>query len=333
MNEKEKIELEELLSGCIDGQLSERQQTELRRIMEHQPQLKEQLKLLEKQSRLLRQLPVEKAPAGLADEIGASLQRRLLLASSEQTVSESRHRKLPAIRRMVSAAALVLAPLALLGAVMITILWPFGSEPSIDNELAGRTGLKVVGPGAGAADETRYASVLPEPSLEARLVLSTAQPIATNDYIEKRIYSSGLLGYTVSRRDADITTYTIVCSAEDMQGFVGELEGLLPHCDISTLTVSATDGKSARVDSVSPEQIGPLLEATDPQKREELARLFAEQNKDKALAKESDGAVGEKDISKPPATQKPIMAWDQGPAEKDKTAGRTVRFVLEVRGK
>jgi len=331
MNEKEKIELEELLSGCIDGQLGERQQTELRRLMEHQPQLREQLKLLEKQSRLLRQLPVEKAPAGLADEIGVSLQRRLLLASSEQTVSESRHRKLPAIRRMVSAAALVLAPLALLGAVMITILWPFGSESSIDKEIAGRTGLKVVGP--GAAGETRYASVLPEPSLEARLVLSTAQPIATNDYIEKRIYSSGLLGYTASRRDADITTYTIVCSAEDMQGFVGELEGLLPHCDISTLTVSATDGKSARVDSVSPEQIGPLLEATDPQKREELARLFAEQNKDKALAKGLDAAVGEKDISKPPATQKPILAWDQGPAEKDKTAGRTVRFVLEVRGK
>ena len=333
MNEKEKIELEELLSGCLDGQLSERQHTELRRLMEHQTQLKEQLRLLEKQRELLRQLPVERAPVGLADEIKASLQRRLLLASSERFAVETGHRKLLAIRRMVSAAALVLVPLALLAVVVITIIQPFGSEPSGREDLiSGRVAPKVTEPGGAGTNEPRGVGVLSEPSLEARLVLSTAQPIATNDYIEKRIYSSGLLGYTVSKREAGVTIYTIVCSVKNIGGFVSELEGLLPHCDISALTVSVKDGQSNKIESVSAGQIKPLLETADPQQRDELARSFAQQNKSKALVKEPDKA--EKDIPEPPAGQsKPILAWDEGQADTNEPQDQPVRFVLEVRGR
>jgi len=62
--------IEQLLNGFIDGQLTPREQTELKRLMRNDAQLEKRLAQLQKCRMLLVSLPVEKAPDGLIERVG-----------------------------------------------------------------------------------------------------------------------------------------------------------------------------------------------------------------------------------------------------------------------
>jgi len=62
--------IEQLLNGFIDGQLTPREQTELKRLMRNDAQLEKRLAQLQKCRMLLASLPVEKAPDGLIERVG-----------------------------------------------------------------------------------------------------------------------------------------------------------------------------------------------------------------------------------------------------------------------
>jgi len=58
MNEHPKTEIEELFSASLDGELTQRQETELKRLLQNDPQMVEQLAALRRQRELLCALPV-----------------------------------------------------------------------------------------------------------------------------------------------------------------------------------------------------------------------------------------------------------------------------------
>ena len=74
-----KNNLEELLSGYIDGELSERQCNEVKRLIGHNEQAAAMLKQLQKNKALLGSLPQAQAPAHLFENVRASLERSVLL--------------------------------------------------------------------------------------------------------------------------------------------------------------------------------------------------------------------------------------------------------------
>ncbi|MHC4772198.1 MAG: hypothetical protein ACYS8S_01200 [Planctomycetota bacterium] len=72
MNENHKNEIEELLSDLVDEQAGDRQKTEFKRLVAHDPGLIDQLAAMQRQRDILNALPVESAPDSLADDITAS---------------------------------------------------------------------------------------------------------------------------------------------------------------------------------------------------------------------------------------------------------------------
>jgi anti-sigma factor RsiW len=88
MTQIERPEIEELLSSYIDGELSERQCNEVKRLLDHDPQVAEMLSHMQRQKELLNALEVETAPETMLDDIKATLERSMLLGQVGQEIRE-----------------------------------------------------------------------------------------------------------------------------------------------------------------------------------------------------------------------------------------------------
>ena len=77
---KEKTNINELLSGYIDGELDERQTTEVQRLIAHDPKVAERLREMQQYSTLIGSLPIAEAPAEMLEDIKTRLERNSLLS-------------------------------------------------------------------------------------------------------------------------------------------------------------------------------------------------------------------------------------------------------------
>jgi hypothetical protein len=315
MNEKEHLEKNELISGYIDGQLTPRQMTELKRLLAHDPQCRQEVEAMERQRQLLQLLPVESAPAGLTQEIQSALERQFILGGS------SRHSdkvgRWGRLRRMASAAAMILLPLLALGVVVYTILQPTEQTP---NTSSGP--VAAVEKGAAAAPELLFSAVLQ---------FQTNQPIAANDFIEKKIHTLGLMNFTTPQRQSDRTSYKIVCSRKYVEGLVGELADLWSHSEKTSYALLDTNTKQpVRVEDIDAQQTMAMLRLTDISTAAKLARSISEQNTQKAFA-----AANPADTASGPLTEKPskpVLAWDKDTQQVPDAGQDTICLVIEVLG-
>jgi hypothetical protein len=308
MSEKEHIDKEELLSGYIDGQLTPRQLTEFKRLLAHDPNLHKELEALEYQRRILQSLPVETAPVLMAEEIRSVLERRFILADSVHSVHVSDVWGLR-LRKVAAAAAMVLLPLIILGAVVFTILQPEESVPGVSTEAV------ALSPQPAA-----------EPLFSAVLQFQTDQPIAANDFIEKKIHTLGLMNFTTPGRQSDRTSYKIICSRRYIEGLVGELAELWPRCRKASYAILDTGtNQPVHVEAIDPQQTLTMLQLTDMSNARKLAQDIAEQNTQKA----AQTSPAEPQL---PKVSKPILAWDESGQKAAADEPDTICLVIEVLG-
>jgi hypothetical protein len=313
MSEKEHIDKEELLSGYIDGQLTPRQLTELKRLLAHDPNLHKELEALKHQRQILQSLPVETAPVLMAEEIRSVLERRFILADSVHSVHRSDVWGLR-LRKVAAVAAMVLLPLVILGAVVYTILQPEESVPGVSTETV------ALSPQPAA-----------EPLFSAVLQFQTSQPIAANDFIEKKIHTLGLMNVTTPGRQSDRTSYKIICSRRYIEGLVGELGELWPRCrNASYAILDTSTNQPVRVEAIDPQQTLTMLQLTDMSNARKLAQDITEQNAQKAVAQTNPAQTTPQPIA--PKVSKPILAWDEGSRKAAADEPDTICLVIEVLG-
>lgn len=328
MSEKEHLEKDELLSGYMDDQLTPRQLTELKRLLANDLQFRQELEAVEHQRRLLQSLPVETAPAGMAEEIRSALERRFILADSAprfDTVGKWRLH----LRRLAAVAAMILLPLLALGVVVYMILQPTAAERkssmssgSVAVSQDSQSGAPVATTGTGANSSALLFSAV--------LQFQTSQPIAANDFIEKKIHTLGLMNFTKPQRQSDRTSYKIVCSRQYVEGLVGELEGLWPRCEkASYALLDASTKQPVRVEAIGPQQALAMIRLTDISAAAKLAQNISEQNAQKAIAKANPTDVAQPLPEKP---SKPILAWDEGTQKLSADQQDTICLVIEVLG-
>jgi hypothetical protein len=315
MNEKEHLEKNELISGYIDGQLTPRQITELKRLLAHDSQCQQELEAMERQRQLLQSLPVESAPAGLTQEIQSALERQFILGGSVRHSDKVGKWGLH-LRRMAAAAAMILLPLLALSAVVYTILQPTEQTPNTSS-------------GPVAAIE-KGASASPELLFSAVLQFQTNQPIAANDFIEKKIHTLGLMNFTTPQRQSDRTSYKIVCSRKYVEGLVGELADLWPHSEKASYALLDTSTKKpVRVDGIDAQQTLAMIRLADTSTAAKLAQNISEQNAQKALVEANPADVAQPLPEKP---SKPILAWDKDTQQVPADGQDTICLVIEVIG-
>jgi hypothetical protein len=319
MNEKEHLEKNELISGYIDGQLTPRQMTELKRLLAHDPQCRQELEAMERQRQLLQSLPVESAPAELTQEIQSALERQFVLGGSVRH-SDKAGKWGFHLRKAVAVAAMILLPLLALGVVVYTILQPTEQTPNTAS-------------GPVAAIEKKAPAASPELLFSAVLQFQTNQPISANDFIEKKIHTLGLMNFTTPQRQSDRTSYKIVCSRKYVEGLVGELADLWSHSEKASYALLDTSTKQpVRVDGIDVQQTLAMIHLADISTAAKLAQNISEQNTQKALAKANPADTASQQLPEKPS--KPILAWDkdaqQLPADTD--GQDTICLVIEVLG-
>ena len=249
MSHMNKSDVEDLISGYIDGELSQRQFTEVKRLIRHDEEFAEEYRRLKRQKELLGALPVEHAPAEMLGEIKRHLAKKHSAAHYGAIADKSAGARHLLFKRSLTAAAMLLL-VGILAVVIFNILFPVGvSEES--SSVASKT-LHEPGPvrletQSSEAVEVAAAGVRRSLPINAALEIKTYDSIGVNTFIEKAIYNTGLLDQTIPRRQAGVSSYLITCRRERLAVLFEELGGVWPKSQSTTLTVY---GQAAESDIV-----------------------------------------------------------------------------------
>ncbi len=264
----EKTDIDELLSCYVDGEVTERQATEVKRMMLNDPKIAARVAEMQRQRQLLLSMPVESAPADTADAVRMVLERRTLLnttSSGGQQVVGALH----LMGRKLAAAAAMLALLGVLAILVYMVVMPGDvktmesamHQPSRETEKAVNTAAKTV-----PAQATM------------ELLLRTGSPSGLNSVIAKVIESHGLWDCAVVDRQLSRTSYVMTCGSDAIAEVMRELAAVWDKADKKSLSIAAAGEMPVIVDTVTTEQVVAVLEAPDVPSRVAWARQFAEMN-------------------------------------------------------
>ncbi len=331
MNEQEREHVDSLIHGFLDGQLNERQQTELKRLAQHNPFIRKDLHALFRQKELLGFLPIEKAPNGLKEEVLARLERRLILSMESPRPSVRTGRFVLLVRWVSAAAAMVMLPLAILGLLVLQIVKP--PEPKtvpVALTAPGQT-AEPLQAGEGTASGEGPVLVL------GTLTFLTEHPIPLNESIKKAVVAHKLLSSASSERFEDRAVYRIQCSQRQMLSLI---QMLRPVWELSSkpqfvLAGGESPARTVVVEGIRPEQMEKLIRQSSPSRLQmtasHLERLNRRGLSDVAIRVPAE-ETGEGERILLPA--EPRLAWEKEPTELPggMTAdGPAVVLVIEVR--
>lgn len=229
---QEDINIDELLNSFIDDELTQRQQTEIRRLIAHDPQIKRRLRQLQKCKMLVGSLPHAEAPADLAEQVKASLERKTLLEQQPSGFDQRKGARHLLVRKVLAAAAMI-GLVAILSAIVYTIVAPETAPPVM--------------------------------AFSGRLELKTNNFSAADAFINKAIQDNGLLGDSTPSRRGDKTVYSLTCSRERLNSLLTDLNSIWERFDSAALFVETkVPGEQVVVADVTAEQIVDLIIPTKP---------------------------------------------------------------------
>ncbi len=279
----DKLNIDELLNGFIDGQLTPRQLTEMQRLITHDVEIVERLHQLQRCKMLLSSLPSAEAPAELAAEIKATLESKTLLADPTETQTQ-RHGTTHLLLRHIVTAAAMIALAAVLGGVIYSIVAPAGkphnSAPVALNNLPD---VKIepakVPPVAMTKVDHATLQPIPATGFNARLELTTDNIATVDALIKKAVASARLEEKFTATSQAEKNIYNFTCGARDLERVLANLQNTWKDFSDATLFVTNSPGeKPIVIDSITPVQIAQIGNQTTADKRFELVKSFIAAN-------------------------------------------------------
>jgi len=243
MNQREESNIEELLNSFIDGELTQREANEVERLIADDARIAQRLRELQKSKMLVGSLPRAEAPAEMAEQIKASLERKALLAQRAERFDERAGARYLLVRKVLAAAAMI-GLAAILAAVVHTI---FAPESGPEKPTA----------------EVRVAAT----GFNGRLELKTSDLAAVDSFIKRAIEDNGLK-YSSPGSQRDKSVYALSCSREDLNLLLADLANIWDRFDSPTLFVETKTRGEQKFDGVSAERIteivGDLITAPKP---------------------------------------------------------------------
>ncbi len=332
--------LEELLNGYIDGELSERQHTEVQRLIGHDEGIAHRLRELERCRLVVGSLPRSKAPAGMLERIKARVERdplpieRVGEVGARAPMGQAGAREL--FVRKVLAIAAMLGLVGVLALVVYTIIVPEGER---EVEIwAGAEGSGTVARTEGqregiAAVEATVARAV----FDGRLELGVEDVGGLDAFVAKIVDENGLGGHTEVTRQGSRSVYDLVCSETELNGLLADLETAWFKVGQSSLLVTGGQmGQRMTVDGVTVGQISEIVSEDSYAGRMQVARDFAVLNSMEeslagrgVLAAMGSGEGTALTIPKPTLTSR-AEGVKSAPGESGEE--RDVRLVIVIRG-
>jgi hypothetical protein len=307
MNPSEIPNIDELLNSFIDGELDQRHQTEVQRLIKHDERIAERLLTLQKCKRLVSSLPYTEAPQELLGDIKASLKERKLLpvrrsfsedgvqpARGEQRRREREGARHLLVRRLTAVAAMI-ALVGVLAAVIYSIVAPQvvtnkpvaveqRQQPSGEHKTQKSEPAVTV----ATAEKPIRQTALAEMKFSGRLELKTSSPSEVAAFINKAIeYNIPSDERTAVVPGRLRESFTLICSRQNLRSILADLGTIWDKFDSATLFIE-TDRPEGQivVDAVAPEQIIEIAKQDDFETQIKTAKYFAAMNN---IAKLSPG--------------------------------------------
>ncbi len=312
---KEKENIDELLNSFIDDELTERQQTEVQRLVAHNEQVAQRLKELKKCKILVSSLPFEEAPVGMLEDIKTSLERRTSLSGSPEHFDRRIGARHLLLRRIVSAAAMI-ALVAVLAAVIYSIvatetvtkepIVAYGQKPAMLD-------VKVEKPQptlATVADKSVPQTTPVE--FDCRLELTTNNLFAADAVVSRAIEDNGISAYNIPAKKTDKRIYAVSCSRQKLASLLADLKIVWGRFNSAVFSIETEqEGEYITVDAVATEQIAEIVKQDSLEATIQMAKDFAVLNRLEGLLPHRELALLEDESTTPTAIPKPRLTSSQ----------------------
>ena len=360
--------VEQLLTGYIDGELTEREKTELKRLMRNDPDLEKHLVSLQGCRTLLGSLPVEKAPADTVKRVQVAaglIEPEKIEPQSRQPQQKEPDIVKQAAKELIMRKALSAAAIILLGVGLLAIVWTIISpeKPANSEMLAkdnGRTiiednlgpkdvpvtdtiGNDVVASGAGGlpvekaqagstAKETPDTPVI-APGFSATLQMKAEQVLAADVSVKKIFEQVIPAGFSGLPTQPDRFVYSVSCDVEQLNTILGGLEAIWNQFSEAKLSVDSGTGQNPVViAAVRTWQIGEIAALSDPQKRIKAAQYYSISNNAQPILEKqtqiADLENGLFELIEGPKP-KPVLTSDEQ-AGAETTSNHQVHLIIEI---
>ena len=266
---KENLNINELLNGFIDDELSPRHKTEVQRLVAHDPVVAKQLDELKRFKMLVGSLPHSEAPAEMVEDIRAAVERRSLLGHRPEHI-EYKRGAIQLFARKVMTAAAMIGLVGVFFAVIYSILAP-GTAPE------GSFAVKTLQPGSAVvtvSDEKAVAeAVVATTGFEGRLELTTGDFSAAGEFVKTVLQNHGLWQTMPGPSSHGVKRlWSINCGQENLKMVLADLSKGWDKFDSSVLLV---DSGKVTVDKVTAGQIAEIAAQREPERRIKAAKYFA----------------------------------------------------------
>ena len=295
MNQSEIPNIDELLNSFIDGELDQRHQTEVQRLIKHDERIAERLRELQKCKRLVSSLPYAEAPDEMLGDIKAALEERNLLIQPPLLSSTRRRggQRLDGregarhllVRRLTAAAAMI-GLVVVLAAVIYSIVAPEGTteKPMTVDDLL-RTSRKYVAKKpeptiTATAEKPIGRTSLAETEFSGRLELKTSSPSEVIAFINRAIEHNIPSDERAAAVPGELReSHALSCSRQSLRLLLADLSNIWDRFDSAALFVE-TDRPEGQivVDAVAAEQIIEIVNQDDFETRIKAAKYFATLN-------------------------------------------------------
>ena len=325
--------IEEMLNSFIDGELDERKVNEVKRLIDHDPQVKDAFESLSRYKKLMASVAPASVPEAFCESVTRRLERQVLLEDTSGYHHHAGVRHL-IMRRMMTAAAIIVL-MAVLSVIVLDVVVPTASRDKfVDNVLKRKQKTQVLceKPFANAKPSEEAAIVVVPPKtspvpIVARLTLFTDSPVETDWLVGKALMNTGLFDKTVEiDRKTGSVKYVLNCGRNSLVSLLGELSFVWPQCTDAKLQVGTEQaGQYVTVNNVTSQQALEICKADNYGQRirmandiavinnaaatDVLAKYFAKQNTG------SDFLMPEKPVlTSPEKTPQPISDSSGGKA-------------------
>ena len=321
MSELDKTQIDELLTGYIDDELSQRQHTEVKRLIRHNEDIAQRFGQLQKQKQLLSSLPVTSAPAELLDNIKTALESKTVRRELPHLADRAAGVRGLLFRRALTAAAMLLVPLGLLAWVVFTIVTPAPTDSGDWSVSDNRPGVS----DTGSTPDSRIAVSTP---FNSHLRLESRQAIAVADFIKKAVYSHALIDNTIPRSDAASSSFQITSTPQRLGALLLDLKPLWDKCDSTSLTIPGAAGHGDIVMAdISPDHTIEIFKSPHPAGRIALIKKIAALNSEGDSAISGDATFDPSIPIKPMLTQPELPKTTSDVPEKDKNISLTITVI------
>jgi hypothetical protein len=312
--------IEELLNGFVDGELSAKEAEEVQQLVEKDLSIARRLHEIETCRLLVSSLPPAEPPAkvvsGIKELVRGNWSQGVRVGYSHSSVSGSlklSRGRLFLLSRQLIAASVVIGLLGVLAGVIYRIITP---ETTITRTVADSTGS----PRAVQPENEPTTQNVKQGNQNAEAVgiyslnLTTADFAGVDSFINKVLGESTLLQYRTTKQLPGRSVYRVYCSRAALEDLMTSLTPVWSRFDSATLLVNSNNAENqVAVEQIRPEQVTDIAKQKTNTEQMRMARDFAVSNDIRrllpqermmALGKNPGQAGAELEL---PAIPKPVL--------------------------